>query len=96
MKHPVSKASILISLVGLVIILFKHYQIGSGFQYDTEYYGFQVFSLLKYTLIGLASLILSIASIIKKEVKHLCVISMLLALLTIILPLTDIWVIFIG
>jgi len=94
----ISKISIVISLIGIYIAISVQYNLFEGFQNATgktrALYGIQHLMQLDYIYIGIASFILSIISIFKKEKIKTIILTLSLSILSILLLVLEIWKLF--
>ncbi|MCV9387140.1 hypothetical protein [Reichenbachiella ulvae] len=88
--------SLLLSLIGIIFIIIGQYKLGLAYQYadgkTQALYGVKVFLMgSQWLWFGLFALIFSVISMIRKEKRIHILISLILALIEIILPFSNLW-----
>jgi hypothetical protein len=94
----ISRISILLSLITIFIGISIQYHLFIGYQTATgktqALYGLSHLANLEYVFIGIASLLLSIISIFKKENLKTIILTLSLSILSIILIVLEVWKLF--
>lgn len=94
-----SKISIVISIVAILIAAYIQYELVIGYELTSgkgrALYGLKQLFYLKYMFIGILGLILSIVSVFKKEKLKTIVFSFSLGVLAILLLILEVWRFFI-
>ena len=90
-----SLISLVCSIVGIVLIIKGQYELGIQFKIANgktqALYGLRTLSELKLIAFGAFASILSLISYARKENRKVFALSMLVALIAIVLPLTSLW-----